>query len=39
VSETPGHNKPQWRYRVADLEAFVAMRVVAPYVPTLRRVG
>lgn len=29
----PGAGRPQWRYRVADLEQFSARRVVAPYPP------
>jgi hypothetical protein len=27
----PNSARPQWRYRVSDLEAFAAARVVAPY--------
>jgi hypothetical protein len=31
--------RPQWRYRVADLEAFAADRVILPYAARPRQSG
>lgn len=30
----PGRTKPMWRWRVADLDAFLAARVVQPGMPS-----
>lgn len=33
----PGATRPQWRYRVADLDAFAASRTILPYRSDARR--